>query len=187
MLRETGVIAVTGIKRVVLLSMAVAAAITALCLFGILIWQVIGLLPALSYVSDTSAVPAEAWVQVAIKSAIALVCYFLGIFLFKKCGLWWAAATAPLAGDFQQSAELIANVGAAVSSNASEIRRSVDQAVGATHKMPAASRIPRQSISAHDKESEFLRKPCHICGSAEKTKVESLYYCTDCNVLLGKP
>ena len=107
MLRETGVIAVTGIKRIVLISMAIAAFLAVICLFGVLVWQLIGLLPALSYFSNVNAVPADAWVAVAIKSIIVAVCYYLGGYLFKKGALWWSGATSPLAQDFQQSAELI--------------------------------------------------------------------------------
>lgn len=47
--------------------------------------------------------------------------------------------------------------------------------------------IAQRSKSSNQSETEFLRRPCHICGSLQKTKVESLYYCTDCNALLGKP
>lgn len=45
----------------------------------------------------------------------------------------------------------------------------------------------READSREDRESIFLRAPCHICGSLFKTKVLSLYYCKDCDVLLGKP
>lgn len=186
MLRETGVIAVTGIKRIALLSMAIAAVLAALCLFGVLIWQLIGLMPALSYFSSVNAVPADAWVVVAVKSIIAIVCYFLGSYLFKKGTLWWSGATSPLAQDFQQSAEFISTVGSTVSASASEIRRSVDKAIESTNQRYTAP-MAQKATSTNESEAEFLRKPCHICGSSEKTKVESLYYCTDCNVLLGKP
>lgn len=186
MLRETGVIAVTGIKRIALLSLSIAAILLALCLFGILIWQIIGLFPALSYFSNASAVPADAWVAVAIKSIIAAVCYFLGSYLFKKGATWWSRATSPLAQDFQKSAELISTIGATVSASTSEIKRSVDDAIKSANQENSPQAAHRTASSGGD-GTDFLRRPCHICGSFEKTKVESLYYCTDCNALLGKP
>lgn len=186
MLRETGVIAVTGIKRIALLSLSIAAILLALCLFGILIWQIIGLFPALTYFSNVNAVPADAWVAVAIKSIIAAACYLLGGRLFKKGTMWWSGATSPLAQDFHKSAELISTIEATVSASTSEIKRSVDDAIKSTNQEKSAQAAHRAASSGEDK-TDFLRKPCHICGSYEKTKVESFYYCTDCNALLGKP
>lgn len=133
MLRETGVIAITGIKRIMLLAIAGISILVGLCFFGVLIWQLIGLLPALSYFSKVSAVPTDAWVAAAIKVTIAAICYFFGSYLFKNGVSWGRSVTAPLKHDLHKSAELISVVESTVSAGASEIKRSVDRAIDSTH------------------------------------------------------
>ena len=144
-------------------SMPAAAILAAICLFGILIWQLIGLLPALSYFSNVNAVLADAWVAVAIKSIIAAVCYFLGSYLFKKSALWWSGAASPLAQDFRQSTELISTVGSAISGSVSEIKRLVDKAIDSTNQRSTASTTQKATLLGGNK-ADLLRKPCRNVG-----------------------
>ncbi|HAN93109.1 MAG TPA: hypothetical protein DCQ33_13665 [Nitrospira sp.] len=129
MLRETGVVAITGVKRFVQLAVGIALVLVALACAAFVCYKAFGLLVGAGLLASGTA-KATASTGASISFSIAVMAFFgfLAYHSWRESLAWLADASAPVAEDFKTAAQAISSMETATKGLAAGAKAAIEKA-----------------------------------------------------------